>query len=216
MLCTICKSEMPDPNDLAVRAICERCLTAAKNKTRNEARPRKRRNSRNQQPEVVFAGSQNRRVQKSNPQSNLQAIKSAQAVAKAWSNQKHSVEQANFGTRKLRVDSPHLTNRQNNSNSDTPGFISTEPRSQSIASIRNAVSFGLLVFLLGQVLSMGAFLVGHFAAWSIGVLLSIGGVTVSLLSVNEALRRLDRRSDGHPVHKTAQQDHSSKAVSKDK
>ncbi len=41
---------------------------------------------------------------------------------------------------------------------------------------------------------LGAILVSHLGAWSVGMLLSIGGITVSLISVNEALRRLDRRS----------------------
>ena len=53
--------------------------------------------------------------------------------------------------------------------------------------------FGLLVFLIGQALILGAFIVGHYPAWSIGLLCSIGGIAVSILSVNEALRRLEEK-----------------------
>ena len=78
----------------------------------------------------------------------------------------------------------------------TPGSA-PDPTAQ-LASIRNAISFGLLVFLMGQALMMGAFIAGHYPAWSIGILFSIGGISVSLLSVNEALRRLENRIADNP------------------
>jgi hypothetical protein len=137
--------------------------------------------------------------------SNLETIKSARALAQAW-RQQHVLDQSGSSPRKLRLDSAQSAGPDNVreiENREAPKFVTLEEQSLSIASARNAISFGLFVFLLGHALMLGAFLVSHWAAGAIGMLLSLGGITVSLLSVNEALRRLDGRST--PTNKPTSQ-----------
>jgi ABC-type Fe3+ transport system permease subunit len=60
-------------------------------------------------------------------------------------------------------------------------------------SLTHGVTFGLLVFLLGQSLLVWAFLAGHFTAWSIANLISVIGVTVALSAIAVTLRNFERR-----------------------
>ena len=185
MHCTICNSTLPVSDTNGCRAVCDKCSTTPKTtptsvaaKTGNKKVNRRRNN-------------QNEAGQKRSPQQIRQTIQSARSVARAWKETLHADEAKSSPTRFFRIDNAHPS-EDSAELPATPSFIANDATAQ-IASIRNAVSFGLLVFLIGQALMMGAFLVGHYPAWSIGLLFSIGGITVSLLSVNEALRRLENK-----------------------
>ncbi len=112
-------------------------------------------------------------------------IASAKAVTKAWSD----------SNRKWRHDNAHHLGQSNLPSSSTPvpnqAFPSRRPRSAPKKVNANLILCGLLVFLLGHALTIWAFLAGNFGAWSIGNFLSMGGVTVAIMSVVQAFRQLE-------------------------
>lgn len=62
-------------------------------------------------------------------------------------------------------------------------------------SLKHIVIFGLFVFLAGQAAVIWAFLAGHFAAWSIGNLISILGLTISIASIAQTFQMMERKID---------------------
>lgn len=62
-------------------------------------------------------------------------------------------------------------------------------------SLKHIVIFGLLVFLMGQSAVIWAFLAGHFPMWSIGNLISILGLTISVVSITQTFRVMEQKID---------------------
>lgn len=60
-------------------------------------------------------------------------------------------------------------------------------------SLKHIVIFGLFVFLAGQAVLIWAFLAGHFAAWSIGNLISILGLTISIVAIAQTFRVMESK-----------------------
>ncbi len=195
MHCTICNATIPESGSSSLRAVCEKCSVIDHSKIGvQEANA-----ASDSIPQVAFATAGNKRhsertskppIAQKRPKPE-QTIESARAVARAWRESAAALHEGHTTGRLIRFDREHNSDKSEvEENSSVPNPIASPT---SIASARHAVSFGLFVFLMGQALMMGAFIVGHFAAWSVGILFSIGGITVSILSVHEALRRLDQR-----------------------
>ncbi len=99
---------------------------------------------------------------------------------------------------KLRIDPAHVVPREK-----LPTFVPDPLVANQIArnlqlgkrSLKHAIAFGLLVFLVGQSILIWAFLAGHFAAWSVGNLVTIMGVAISLISVSQTLGVIEKRID---------------------
>jgi len=195
MHCTICNATIPESGISSLRAVCEKCSVIDHSKLDvQEANA-----ATDSIPQVAFATAGNKRrsertskppIAQKRPKPE-QTIESARAVARAWRESAAALHECHSTGRLIRFDREHNSDEsEGDENRLVPNPIASPT---SIASARHAVSFGLFVFLIGQALMMGAFIVGHFAAWSVGILFSIGGITVSILSVNEALRRLDQK-----------------------
>ena len=60
-------------------------------------------------------------------------------------------------------------------------------------SRRYLIGLGLLIFLLGQLISIWAFMTGHFSTWCAGNFLSITGVAFALFSACNILGLLEQR-----------------------
>jgi hypothetical protein len=60
-------------------------------------------------------------------------------------------------------------------------------------SRRYLIGLGLLIFLLGQLISIGAFTTGHFGTWCAGNFLSISGVAFALFSACNIIGLLEQR-----------------------
>lgn len=116
-----------------------------------------------------------------------QSDTSVQAVVKAWSD----------STRKWRVDEAHLTSKTepvaNTAETTTPSTRLEIHHSARKPSGYHLILFGVFVFLAGHGLTIWAFLAGHFGAWTIGSFCSVGGVTIAVISVVQALKDLEHR-----------------------
>lgn len=66
------------------------------------------------------------------------------------------------------------------------------PKIQAVSG-RHLIRLGLLIFLLGQLISTWAFMTGHFGTWCTGNFLSIAGVAFALFSACNAIGLLKRR-----------------------
>lgn len=66
------------------------------------------------------------------------------------------------------------------------------PKIQAFSK-RYLIGLGLLIFLLGQLISIWAFMTGHFGTWCTGSFLSIAGVAFALFSACNAIGLLERR-----------------------
>ena len=183
MRCPICKTaELPE-NGL-LQAVCDGCMDAEL--------PKKHRPN---LPEVAFVSRPKRRrkpvKEAGPPPTPVQTIESARAVARAWRTQVsgHGKQATPTQDRTLRFDTAH---RFDNALETSPETTQVESRNR-LKSIRGSVNFGLFVLLAGQALMLAAHWSQHSTSWFIGLLLSIGGLTQSILSLNEGLRQIEER-----------------------
>ena len=162
-----------------------------------------------------------------------QSIASARSVARAWtqsvseseSDKPQDSETHESPTKqkpRFRIDSAHAPLQpQRDSQSaitDTDSInemTRLDPHRDSITTARRAITFGLLIFMLGQIGVQWGFFASHFPAWSIGTLFSIGGIAIALLSVTECFKRVERqlRNSNRP---TARPTRSRKSKSRSK
>lgn len=112
----------------------------------------------------------------------------AQAVVKAWTD----------SNKMWRIDEAHLTSK----NEAKPFQVSQSTSEDSREAIQKSgrkpagyhlILFGVFVFLVGHGLTIWAFLAGHFGAWTIGSFCSVGGITIAVVSVVQALKDLESR-----------------------
>lgn len=59
------------------------------------------------------------------------------------------------------------------------------------AAVYFAIQLGLLIFLIGHGLTIWGFLTGNFGTWSAGSFCSVGGITIAVVSIVQALRQID-------------------------
>lgn len=185
MRCILCKTEQPNSGTESARAICGTCSDELSQSHVPKSKRRRRAVKMHANADVVVAPSVMPRNRDNAMPS--QTLRSARAVTKAW---RHQVAENDItsSSRKFRIDSAH-SKTESIEGVDT-GFSNG---SRSISGVRHAISFGLIIFIIGQICVIGGFYSGHAGACVVGMLSSIGGVGVSLLSVNEALRRLENR-----------------------
>lgn len=100
---------------------------------------------------------------------------------------------------KFRIDAAHqpaavrVADQNSRGNRTDQEWIAVAGSWLKTKSMTHVVLFGLLLFLLGQAMQIGSFLIGHFVAWSIGSLVSIAGVVLATLAVAATLHKFDRR-----------------------
>ena len=148
---------------------------------------------------------------KSTEHQHEQSVTSARSVARAWTQsvseaesksgpasdsgpKENSVEQKP----KFRIDAAHAPHQtQRDSRPDDSDALHQmrrlDPHRDSISTARRAITFGLLIFMLGQIGVQWGFFASHFPAWSIGTLFSIGGLAIAFLSVTECFKRVERQ-----------------------
>lgn len=93
---------------------------------------------------------------------------------------------------KVRVDDPHREHGIRPAPQDREWLTQAGEWLQK-KSLIHVVMFGLLIFLLGQALLVWAFLVGHYAAWSVANLVSVAGFALAIIAIAATLRNLDER-----------------------
>lgn len=95
---------------------------------------------------------------------------------------------------KFRVDSPHEEHGIRATQRDNEWLKRAGSWLQKKSMIHVAM-FGLLVFLAGQAVLVWAFLVGHYAAWSVANLISVAGVALAVVAISATLRNLYERME---------------------
>lgn len=96
------------------------------------------------------------------------------------------------GKTKFRVDSKHLPSKEIQL-TDQALHVIGDRAWLGKRPVTHGVLFGLLVFLVGQVVHVWAFLAGNYFAWSTANFMSTIGVTVALFTAATTIRSLQHR-----------------------
>lgn len=189
MWCPSCKIKSPTAAVGTDELICAQCNTEI---VPSVPRPKSRsvRNGSKRKGEKVqsLVASERKPKPPTVERSPNPAIQSAQGDGKTWSD----------ASRKWRSDKAHLKGHVPESEHLNIANQSVQPqheRAEVVYPSRavpgyHLILFGVFVFLAGHVLTIWAFLAGHFGAWTIGSFCSVGGVTIAIVSVVQALRDL--------------------------
>lgn len=218
LICAKCRSEVvasiPRPKSRSVRS--SKSVAAGVESGSKSLRPnpsasqsKERKTAPSATPEVVFASpksgqsaAQHQSVPSGQSVAPEQTVASAQAVVKAWTD----------SHRQWRVDQAHLMGSETpvvdeleSGNEVQPQPQGEPPSPDRKPSGYHMILFGLFVYLVGHGLTVWAFLAGHFGAWTIGSFCSVGGVSIAMVSVVQAIRNLEIRCESQsprPPRKT--------------
>lgn len=187
MWCPDCKTDFETVPGSDVQ-VCPGCQSAAKQGKRRRRVPKLEPKSKKRRRKVAAAAA-------TSSEAGDQASNASKRKQAAADSGKSLPQPAVLSTEpKLRIDSPHAEHGIRAIQRDREWLTRAGDWLQKKSMI-HVIMFGLLVFLSGQAVLVWAFLVGHYAAWSVANLISVAGFAIAIIAIAATLRNLDERME---------------------